>query len=401
MLCSNFAPRRCARNGGELRYWQNASSLLALGHKLSLVVPADRLHDLDLQADPAALEIVPVQAQKPAVGRLQARVQALLAMLSNHAALRYYLHLEPTPVTATLHQVQREPGQPVWAEWVSGIWAAASFDRVVYSHHDFLYRVIGVRYQTKKRSVDQIERLRLRRLRRAEEALCGRAQAVVCVSASEAAELAARRVQVEYIPIVGPTIQITATNAAPVARIFLFGTGANTAMRRSLAFLREELWPLLRKLRCRLEWHQVGEPDAHDIGGNWTWLTQHFKIHGFVPDLSSVFLPGDGLLMAYPENTGFRTRFVTAAAHGVVSIGFQSTFLCIPEFENDVNCLMAPDTAGLVRQLERFGSDQSLRSRLAAAAIALYRREFSFEAQLPKYRRILECLTDAYGRRGK
>lgn len=399
MLCLNFAPRRVARNGGELRYWQNASSLLTLGHQLTLLVPADQAQNVDLQADPATLKIVPVPCKQPADGRLKAGLRAMLAMLSSHACLRYYLRIEPAAIITSLRRVRSEPGQAVWAEWVGGIWAAASFKPVVYSHHDYLHRILSVRDRTKKRTLDQLEQFRRRRLKRVEQVLCDRASAVVCVSSSEAAELAARRDRVAYIPIVGPTIQTANAAAAPAARMFLFGKGSNTALRRSLAFLRQELWPQLGELLGRFEWHQVGEPDARDVGGNWTWLTQHFVTHGFVPDLSTVFRPGDGLLMAYPEDTGFRTRFVTAAAYGVVNIGFQDTFLCVPEFENEVNCLMARDTAGLVRQLERFGSDQALRTRLAAAAMALYRQEFSFEAQLPKYRHVLENLNDARGAR--
>ena len=395
MLCVPFAPRRCARNGGELRFWQNASSLLALGHKLTLLVPADRVQDLDLQADGTALEIIPTKIQRPAEGRWNSYRLALLSMLSNRAALRYFLRIDPESLTTALRQVEREPNQLVWAEWVGGMWAAVPFKRVLYSHTDFLHKVINVRYQTKRRRITLRERLRLRRLQRAELALSDRAQAVICVSAAEAVELTARRTDVTYIPIVGPTIRRPEANAEPVARVFLFGTGANTAMRRALAFLREELWPRLGEVRNRVEWHSVGEPDGLDVGGNWTWMVQHFKSHGFVEDLSRVFRPGDGLLMPYPENTGFRTRFVTAAAYGVVAVGLQSTFSCAPEFKNELNCLVAQDTAGLVRQLERFSSDRTLRSRLGRAAMELYRREFSFEAQLPKYRLVLERLTES------
>src|SRR5205814_6707358 len=90
-------------------------------------------------------------------------------------------------------------------------------------------------------------------------------------------------------------------------------------------------------------------------------------------------------LICYSEDTGFRTKLVTATASGVVNIGYDITFRCVPEFTHGVDCLMAKSPEEMVKVLQTFAGDALLRRRLGEGAGAPYAPEFSFESQLPKY----------------
>ena len=165
-------------------------------------------------------------------------------------------------------------------------------------------------------------------------------------------------------------------------------------MRSAARHCREVIWPLFAAapVSPSVEWHQVGDPEGIP-SENWRFVEKNCVCHGYVPDLSSVFRLGDASLSTYQQDTGFRTKFVTAAAHGVISIGYPETFRCAPEFTPGRDCLVAGSPVDLVELLVHYGRDADLRRRIGEGARALYERAFSFEAQLPKYAQVLEDVT--------
>jgi glycosyltransferase involved in cell wall biosynthesis len=133
----------------------------------------------------------------------------------------------------------------------------------------------------------------------------------------------------------------------------------------------------------------VGKPDLTSAE-DWNWIQQKFVCHGFVDDLSAMFRMGDASLIPYQEDTGFRTKFVSAAGHGVVNIGYEQTFRCAPEFTPGKNCLAANTPREMAELLNTYAGDVNWRLRLGEASRVLYENQFSFEAQLPKYNQVLE-----------
>ncbi|MBE2268024.1 MAG: glycosyltransferase family 4 protein [Anaerolinea sp.] len=280
----------------------------------------------------------------------------------------------------------------VWAEWIGALTVIAPSRKVIYSHHDFYYKVREVRDKVRGAKRRFIDQLRENRLKQYELMLSRKGLCTVCVSDSERQEFEALGVRnVSYIPIVSETIPPPSVQT-DTGRIFVFGTWHNTAMRSSMKHFREAIWNLIEHSALPLEWHQVGTLETQQ-SDTWKWVQEHFVLHGFIEDLDSVFRIGDASILPYKENTGFRTRFVIAAAYGVVNIGYNETFLCAPEFTPGRNCLAGQTPQDIANLIQQYASDPALRKRLGEAARELYENEFSFEAQLPKYARVLEQAT--------
>lgn len=389
-VCSGFLPRRDATNGGELRYWQNLASLTKLGHEVHLVAI------LSEESRAAGAGLSPDVAELPATFRIlreprgpTGRLWALRTLVDDEAAFRLHCPASPEVRHDVAEILRRLRPAVVWADWIGSLAVVPGGRPLIYSHTDFTHRVLAVRNATKRRVLRWQDRERLRRAARFEVALCRRPDYTVCVSASERDELTGHGVSATYIPIVGPSLPRQPAAPADDVRVYLFGNGHNTALRSSIAHLREALWPHVAHVP--VSWHQVGEPDPHN-SDNWQWVTRRFCGHGYVGDLGTLFRPGDASLVPYLEDTGFRTKFTTAAAFGVVSIGYRVTFRCAPEFTHGKDCLMAESPEELACLLSRFAADRALRCRLAEGARQLYESRYSFEAQIPKYRQVIDAV---------
>jgi glycosyltransferase involved in cell wall biosynthesis len=382
-LCYGMPPRMNAGNGGELRYWQNLASMVALGHEVHLVVCRSRDPlDPEVQRLPHSVRYI-AGPERPI-----SRVASWKSVFSDTSALEIFF-----PHTRRLRDevadvVARIRPDIVWADWIGAMAIAPRDIPAIYSHSDFYYKILEVRGKTKSRRLRWPDRQRWKRLPRVEFALCNEAAHVVCASASEKQQLEGLACGSTYIPIVGPNISRPGDFSHKTGRVFLFGALFATSMKSAVRHLREQVWPLLNGSRTMLEWHQLGKPDPSiDEDGNW--IRQKFVCHGFVGDLSGVFRLGDASLIPYQEDTGFRTKFVAAAGHGVVNIGYEQTFRCAPEFTAGLDCMVARSPSELTELLNTFAADAILRRRLGEASRALYEREFSFEAQLPKYEQAL------------
>jgi len=218
--------------------------------------------------------------------------------------------------------------------------------------------------------------------------LASEAAHVMCVSASEAEFLQARGIHSTQIPIVGPTIPAPTVVRDASPRFFLFGNH-NTAHASALSEIRHRLWPALERAGGAGEWHQLGKPPQRP-DEDWRWMERSFHhIHGFVDDLATVLRPGDVSVVPYRHDTGFRTKFTVAAGYGVVSAGYQESFLCAPEFTPSVNCIAGSTVEDLAMSLRRVIDDQNWRLSLGAGARELYEKTYTFEAQLPRYSQVL------------
>jgi glycosyltransferase involved in cell wall biosynthesis len=381
-----MCPREIARNGGELRYWQNLASLVTLGHEVHLILCCTE-DNLEPHVRRLAASVHVIPASFTAIARAESWFSLLsdeLALLLNLPAIRGK-HEEVSAIVAEINP------DLVWADWIGSVALAPEGVPLVYSHHDFFYRVKSIRDRVKSRRLRWPDQVRRERLKRIEHRLCEKAEHIVCVSFSEKESLAAHTLDATYIPIVGPYIPPSNTDLAAKGRVFLFGNGGNTALRFTLAHIQRDLWPLFERNPIDLEWHQVGhvrDEDRQLIEG-WRWVEKHCIAHGFVVDLSEVFQLGDVSLMPYTEDTGFRTKFVTASGYGVINVGYNDTFRCAPEFTPGENCLVAQSATHLIALLGDYASDKALRRRLGEASRELYEKCFTFEAQLPLYQRAL------------
>lgn len=390
-LCYNHLPRMNAVNGGQLRYWQNLKAMTTLGHEVHLVLLFGGTSD-ELEPDVKALaaEIFCLRRTR----RWRKRSDVIRGVLSVDSALAYYTRTTPEDRTALENVVDSIKPDLIWTEAYGGMYIAPSHVPTVYSHHDFYYKILDIRAKAKDKDLAWKDHLLRRQLKRGELMLCRKANAVVCVSASEFERIKAINPNSSYIPIVGPTLHLPQNDNVSAGRIFLFGNSGNSALFYAREHLRNDLWPLLKPALAEVEWHQVGLIMAHhEDRPDIQWLRQNFnEVHGFVEDLGTVFRTGDISLVPYTEDTGFRTKFVTAASYGVINAGYRTTFECAPEFEHGKNSLIADSPAELVRLLQEVTQNEDWRAVLAAGARQLYEEQFSFESQLPLYKRVLESI---------
>lgn len=394
-LCWGMVPRAAATSGGELRYWQNLKALAALGHEMHVVlftardIPADHLDGVRT--------ITPHVYTVRMHGAEIDRVTRVASLFLSGPLERFFFPQATGKLREVQALVDRIEPDLMWAEWIGAMLLVGDRRPVLYSHHDFHHRIIEMRARYRGQTWGLEKRLRQRRLRRLEMALAQRASAVLCVSASERNALESEGVgDAYYIPIVGPTV-LAAPEPGDDGRIMLFGRWNNTAMRNAVIHLHDALWPQFDDEVRNASWHQVGTVGDRP-GEHWPWVEQHFNVHGFVEDLGSVFRLGDACLVAYPEDTGFRTKMVMAAAYGLIPIGYVETFKCVPEFTPGVDCLVADSPPQLAALLKDYVRDRELRVSLGQAARRLYEERFSFEAQLPCYRDVIGSAVDNAGR---
>lgn len=395
-------PRSRARAGGDLGTFQNLKALAALGHEVHLAVCGGRL-EVEPEVQRLAHRIHWIEA---APGSLSERVLSRVFQLDT---LRLQRPDRDGFATQLGELAQRLGADLAWADTVFGI-AVAPREQIptIYGHYDFLHLLKAVRaesrpsprlrdlyrgragWQAFRAAIRRPESMSRTRLAELELRHCREAALVVSVSASVVDSLRSRGVAAEHVPIVGPTLEPPANALGEVPRLFLFGNH-NTANRAVLSEIRARLWPGVARRGAKVEWHQVGQYPEAELDEDWEWARGTFdRLHGFVPSLPSVMRPGDISLVPYGFDTGFRTKFTVAAAHGVVSAGYPETFQCAPEFTPGEDCLVGAGPEELAEEIHRVACSRAERLRLALAVRATYERHFTFEAQLDKYARAIE-----------
>jgi hypothetical protein len=282
----------------------------------------------------------------------------------------------------------------IWADHMYALLLSPKDRPIVYGHLDFLYQLQPVRKTVHKRWLKRPDAIRTSSLKKVELDLCRATRFVVSVSQTDLEIFESIGVPSLYMPVIGGYIARRDVPPHNVPRAFLFGR-SNTAMAKQRQNVREDIWPHLKNT-TNLEYHLVGdEPSTKDE--TWRWFEQNFLRHGYVADLASVFAPGDLCLIPYKDDTGFRAKFVTAAAHGLVNIGYEETFRCATEFIPGENCLAARDGAHFAALLEQYASDPAMRARLANASRALYDEKFTLRALLPTYQHLLDVAMQGGG----
>lgn len=379
-ICDGM-PGANTMGGGHIFYWQNLAALAELGHEVHLVACNPHQGALDDVSRIAASVsyVVTVPPSKRSLDYAIARVfrhETLPFKFPEWGGLQ-------AQIAAT---VKRIAPDLIWADHIQSLLLAPRGIPTIYGHLDFLYQLQPVRAVAHKGRLRRPDAIRTSSLQELEHALSRRSKFAVSVSATDLKIFDALGVPSVYMPVVGNYVAKREEAPRNIARAFLFGR-SNTAMAMQRKNLREDIWPHLRH-GLPMEWHLVGEEPANK-DETWNWIVQQFQPHGFVEDLGSVFCPGDLCLVPYKDDTGFRAKFVAAAAYGMVNIGYEETFRCAPEFEPGKNCLAARDGAHFAELVQQYASDRSMRLQLAAGSRALYDEKFTLKAHLPTYRDVV------------
>lgn len=378
-LCP-YAPSSTATGGGPVFGWQNIAAISELGHEIHLVATTTSEIPEDVRARVASVtHCVPIAPGWRTVDRLIARI-----FRSETLAFQFpdWEGISPQ-VEAALSRIRPDL---VFADWIGSLQhLPRDFGGpTVYAHHDFIHQLLRVRARAGRLRLRRPDILSRSRLERIETSLVRRASRVISVSASDRPVFDSAGVECRYVPIVGAPIPRTERSPSPLPRAVLLGR-SNTAMNATRRNLRTRIWPLLEpNLRSRIEWHQIGEIPGHPTK-DWHWVAENFVVHGFKPDLSEVLRPGDLCLVPYADDTGFRAKFVTAAAHGMVNIGYERTFECAEEFTPGYDCLAARSDEHFAALLRDWVSNPELRERMSESARLTYEERFSIASVLPSY----------------
>lgn len=403
-------PKKQARGGGDLGTYQTLCALVALGHKVDLVVCGEQMEvEPDVLSRVQAVHwIEPTSPQRFSASGLASRV-----FHPDTTKLRFP---DAKGYQTRVRNLARDLGSDlVWADTIFALSIAPFELPVIYGQYDFLHKLKRVRQDTRARikvgallrttrsatalrsALPRPDIMTLSRLREVELELCRRASHVQSVSQTEADFLNEQGASATAIPVVGPTVTLPSRDIKRHPAVFLFGN-SNTAQSSARMHMWRELWTELSKVDG-VEWHQLGAPPERP-DPSWRWLEEEFhKVHGYVDDLADVLGFGDICFVPYLHDTGYRAKFTVAAAYGTVNMGYHRTFACAPEFTPGQDCIAATDARDMADNLRRFAVDVNWRTQLAEASRALYERAFTFESILGRYENVLTAALRAHGRR--
>jgi glycosyltransferase involved in cell wall biosynthesis len=360
-------------------------SLAALGHEVHVVV-CDPSNRQTPELDAIAHSVTTVRSRSVVPGSPRWAMNRLFNP-SSLAFARPDLNGLRTTVVGIVNQIDPDL---IWAEEAYAALLSPEGPPLVHSHLDFLFKLKSVRRQSyDARRLRRPYALSVRRLEELELDVCRRAAHTMCASRSEADFLRERRLSASYLPVAGPTTPAPDYARLSPGRFFLFGN-PNTAMRAARHDLKSRIWPEIERRGLELEWHQLGKMPREGGDPSWSWLEEHFVMHGFVDELSDVLLPGDASIMPYPYDTGGRAKFAVSAGYGVINVAYETTFACSDEFTHGVDCLAARDPAHFAELLAELASDEALRRRLSEGSRSVYEKRFTMEALYPEYERIIE-----------
>ncbi|MEM7488877.1 MAG: glycosyltransferase [Pseudomonadota bacterium] len=386
-LCAAQVPDFDAGRGGAIYYRQTAEALAALGHEVHVrVINAAPHPGLAGPAGPWSSF-----GTLPATTRTRSAATKWAPVLSKRRRPEILVPGYLGHGDAVRRILDAGDYDLAVCDWI-GSFVAFPRDRtipILYMHHDFAHEIERVKRLHRRRKPSPRSLIGLDRLRDIELSEIRRADAVICASHAEAARIEALTGQpASYVPIYGGPIPPPSRDMARRARLFVFGFH-NTAMASSMA----DLGALFDSLRRRhpIDIHHVGNLNGRGQAAWDPFGARHaITFHGHVSDLEAVFRPGDILVSPYAEGTGFRTKFVTAAGHGMICAGLDRSFECAPEFRGGANCIMAPDVESLSRRIAETLADPGARLALSNGARVTYDAEFHAARHLPTYRAALD-----------
>lgn len=268
--------------------------------------------------------------------------------------------------------------------WAQHFWAAqlATWQQavpVIYSHHDWLFRVKALRSGRPENPT----------VRQTEEKVARRAAVVVTGSTVECAELRQLGCQtVHYLPIAYEPVALDWDTVPNAPRLVHLGGLATTANQIGLARFGAVVWPDLHLPAG--QFHLVGDMTFAPAG--LSPLLNQAVVHGFVPQLKQVLRPYDLHLIAYEHPTGQRTRLPVAFNFGQVVVAVRAGVAGYPEAQDGVNCRLVDRIEDMARVIQELMADTDQRVRLGRAARDTFEQKFTRPGLLPHYQQLLESV---------
>ena len=320
------------KGGASAIHYDQLNALWELGHEIHLwhyCYPAQREEfNRYIEAEPdlwAEIEskcktvTLTTLPDRPSFGnRLSNKIAGLL---SSDDVMNPLLRRVAFPVLKQL--IKKVEPDFIWSQHFGATQVASLQNKipVIYSHHDWLYRIKHVHSNGNGSS----------RLREAEERVARKATAVVSGSSVECEQL--REIgckRVAYIPVTYEPASLDSDyKPEPRARLVHLGGMGTTANRVGLERFFEVAGPQLAD-SCEL-W-VVG--DTGEASPALLESLAGVNCTGFVKDLGSVLRPFDLHIIPWEQNTGQRTRMVQAFNHAqAVVVQVRHHEIAVPHLE--------------------------------------------------------------------
>lgn len=276
----------------------------------------------------------------------------------------------------------------IWAEHLlpAALAGRASSLPVIYSHHDWSWRIKTHRQGRRRTWRGRLEqRLKAALRRRFEEGLVQRVAACASGSASESSEL--RRLGVGHVAYLPTTFVRAVPDPVPwpdgPPRLVHLGGLRTTATRLGLERFLAVVWPRLRQRlgRSLPEFWVVGSLDGASVALRSALVDAGAITPGFVAELDGVLRPGDLHVLPWEHDTGTRTRIPLALAHAQVLVSTRAAAACLAELEDGENCVLVDRLDHMSEALAGLLGDAERRQRLALAGLDILEKSFTQASQ--------------------
>lgn len=263
--------------------------------------------------------------------------------------------------------IQTKKPTYLWAEHLEPLLLLKQLDtgksKIIYSHHDFLFKLLKIRRGILK---DRIRSIFMKRLE-----LLSIRYIDFFVSGSLAEIKFTKRIMQNSCQVFSPCIYPERNSVKgfssidnKTVRIVHFGTIAATANKLGLDNLFKNILPAINHLDFEL--HFVGNVKEYILKIFSEQLGQ-LKIffHGFVENLDDFFQPFDIHIIPYKGVSGTRTRVGSIIRYRPCIVGYENLLDSYPFLVNKKNSLIAKTDQEIINLLKLAICDKNLRTNIA------------------------------------
>ena len=274
-------------------------------------------------------------------------------------------HFNISQLNSTINRINPDI---IWTEHLepSLLMSHINFEGIkVYSHHDFLSKLILIR---RKKLKDYINSYIVKKIQTSFIKKFG--THVTAASENEIAEIKriAPNSKLYYQPTIYPPITVKWSEVKPqILRIIHLGTLRATANKVGLLNLLKYVLPKL-KGNIQFECWIIGDLTNADKETVTLLNDECVNCIGYVEDLTTVLRPADIHLLPYNYATGTRTRLPLIFNHGQLVIAHKEAVNGMRDIENNVNCVVVNDFSEMANKIIELGKDFKLRTSIAKRA---------------------------------
>lgn len=303
-------------------------------------------------------------------------------------------HLHRDSIAAVADAIAAHAPDLIWAENVTAAALAVEAGGgrpVVYSHHDWIWRVWTL--SSRHKGPTWRSSFVCRTMRRAEKALVQRVRGVVSASATEADGLRRWSRHAAYVPPVyepaSPHIRRPVDSRARVVHVGGMTTPSN---RIGLERFLDIAWPIVSGVSERPNLWVIGSLQDAPAPLLLKLERAGSVRTGFVERLGDVLRPYDVHIVPWEHDTGTRMKMPLALNHAQAVVAMRETARCLPELEHGRNCLLADSLEEMGAIVRRLLHDPERRRALGDAGRATFLAHYTHAASLPRIARFLNEL---------